>query len=92
MPQRRAAQRRGVFASILDRFLSGSSLVPAKPGDRVKFFVHPDGSVVLLPKLPIKALKLKGIAKRLQQPATIEDMHEAVIAGANEGILRGPRR
>ena len=23
-----------------------------KPGDRVKFFVHPDGSVVLLPQLP----------------------------------------
>jgi AbrB family looped-hinge helix DNA binding protein len=23
-----------------------------QPGDRVKFFVHPDGSVVLLPKLP----------------------------------------
>jgi AbrB family looped-hinge helix DNA binding protein len=23
-----------------------------KPGDRVKFFVHRDGSVVLLPKLP----------------------------------------
>jgi AbrB family looped-hinge helix DNA binding protein len=63
-----------------------------KPGDRVKFFLHPDGSVVLLPKLPIKALKLKGIAKRRQPPATIEDMDEAVIAGANEGISRGPQR
>ena len=26
-----------------------------KPGDRVKFFVHPDGSVVILPKLPTSA-------------------------------------
>ncbi|SRR5216683_1130420 len=32
-----------------------------KPGDRVKFFVHPDGSVVLLPKLPAAALR--GIIK-----------------------------
>lgn len=28
-----------------------------KPGDRVKFFVHPDGSVVLLPKRPAAALR-----------------------------------
>jgi AbrB family looped-hinge helix DNA binding protein len=28
-----------------------------KPRDRVKFFVHPDGSVVLLPKLPVSALR-----------------------------------
>ena len=28
-----------------------------KPGDRVKFFVHPDGTVVLLPKLPVSALR-----------------------------------
>lgn len=28
-----------------------------KPGDRVKFFVHPDGSVVLLPKRPASALR-----------------------------------
>ena len=32
-----------------------------KPGDRVKFFVHPDGTVVLLPKLPASALR--GIVK-----------------------------
>jgi len=32
-----------------------------KPGDRVKFFMHPDGSVVLLPKLPASALR--GIVK-----------------------------
>ncbi|HEU5231455.1 MAG TPA: AbrB/MazE/SpoVT family DNA-binding domain-containing protein [Terriglobales bacterium] len=28
-----------------------------KPGDCVKFFVHPDGSAVILPKLPATALR-----------------------------------
>lgn len=28
-----------------------------KPGDRVKFFVRPDGGVVLLPKVPVTALR-----------------------------------
>jgi AbrB family looped-hinge helix DNA binding protein len=32
-----------------------------KPGDRVKFFLHPNGSVVLLPKIPTSALR--GILK-----------------------------
>ena len=61
-----------------------------KPGDRVKFFMHPDGSVVLLPKLPVTALR--GMVKRRRAPATIDDMNEAAIAGANEGISRGRRR
>ena len=64
-----------------------------KPGDRVTFFLHPDGSVVLLlPKLPVTALKLKGDARRRRPPATIEKMDEAVIAGASKGVSRGPRR
>ncbi len=61
-----------------------------KPGDRVKFFLHPDGSVVLLPKLPVAALR--GVLKHRRAPATIEKMDEAVIAGANEGVSRGRRR
>jgi antitoxin PrlF len=52
-----------------------------KPGDRVKFFVHPDGSVVLLPKLPAQALR--GIVKsRRRRSATIEDMNKAVADAA----------
>jgi antitoxin PrlF len=31
------------------------------PGDRIKFFLHPDGSVVILPKIPTS--NLKGIVK-----------------------------
>lgn len=54
-----------------------------KPGDRVKFFLHPDGSVVLLPKLPVTALR--GMVKHRRSAVTIEDMDEAVIASASEG-------
>jgi antitoxin PrlF len=61
-----------------------------KPGDRVKFFLHPDGSVVLLPKLPVTALR--GMVKLRRSRVTIEDMDEAAIAGANEGVRPGRRR
>src|SRR5229473_4012305 len=52
-----------------------------KAGDRVKFFVHPDGSVVLLPKL--SASSLRGIIKsRRRRPVTIAEMTEAAVEGA----------
>ena len=46
-----------------------------RPGDRVKFFVHDDGSVVLLPKLQVTALR--GMIKGRQPPVTIDDMGDA---------------
>jgi antitoxin PrlF len=61
-----------------------------KPGDRIRFFLHPDGSVALLPKRPVTALR--GMIKHSRSPATIEEMDEAVIAGANKGVSRGRRR
>jgi AbrB family looped-hinge helix DNA binding protein len=58
-----------------------------KPGDRVKFFVHPDGSVVLLPKRPAAALR--GIVKsRRRRPVTIGDMTEAAAEGAADVASR----
>jgi antitoxin PrlF len=54
-----------------------------KPGDRVKFFVHPDGTVFLLPKLPVSALR--GIV-RAQRRVTLEEMDEAIAAGASERL------
>lgn len=60
-----------------------------KPGDRVKFFVHPDGSVVLLPKRP--ASDLRGIVKSRRRPVTIEAMREATAAGAAD-ITPGLKR
>ena len=51
-----------------------------KPGDRVKFFVHPDGSVVLLPKLPASALRGMLKLKRNRRPVSIKEMNDAVAA------------
>ena len=62
-----------------------------KPGDRVKFFMHPDGSVVLLPKLPASALR--GIIKpRHRRPVTTEQMTEAAREGAADVASRAGRR
>lgn len=61
-----------------------------KPGDRVKFFVHPDGSVVLLPKRPVSALR--GIVRARRRPVSIEEMKEAVGEGAAGATLRTRRR
>jgi antitoxin PrlF len=58
-----------------------------KPGDRVKFSFHPDGSVVLLPKVPVAALR--GIVMPPRQGVTLEAMTEAVAAGA---VGRGKHR
>lgn len=56
-----------------------------KPGDRVKFFVHPDGTVVLLPRLPVTALR--GIVRRPRRRVTVARMREAIAEGAS-GISR----
>jgi antitoxin PrlF len=62
-----------------------------QPGDRIKFFVHPDGSVVILPKLPTSALK--GIVPpRKGRPVTLDEMHAAVAEGATGGRQRAKRR
>lgn len=59
-----------------------------QPGDRVKFFVHPDGSVVLLPKLPASAAR-GMIRSRNPRPVTTERMSAAVAEGA---LSRSSRR
>jgi antitoxin PrlF len=61
-----------------------------KPGDRVKFFVHPNGSVVLLPKLPASALR--GMLKSSRKGVTIEMMNEAIAEGATGAPSRRKRR
>lgn len=62
-----------------------------KPGDRVKFFVHPDGTVVLLPKLPASALR--GIvSSRRHRPLTIQEMNKAAARGLAGIAPRAGRR
>jgi AbrB family looped-hinge helix DNA binding protein len=51
------------------------------PGDRIKFFVHPDGSVVILPKIPISALKGMVKSRRRRAPS-IDEMRQAAVDGA----------
>jgi len=69
-----------------------------RPGDRVKFFVHPDGSVVLLPKLPAVALRgmiRRGVIRRGGRRVTLAQMSRAAAegaAGAERSVRPGTRR
>jgi antitoxin PrlF len=54
-----------------------------EPGDRVKFFVHLDGGIVLLPMLPASALR--GFVTPQVGAVTIEEMTEAIVAGTTDG-------
>jgi antitoxin PrlF len=61
-----------------------------RPGDRVKFFIHPDGTVVLLPKLPVAALR--GMFRSQRPPVTVEQMNDAIAAGATSDWSMGRTR
>ncbi len=51
-----------------------------KPGDKIKFFMHPDGSVVILPLEP--ASRLRGmLTSPLDRPATDQEFDEAIAFG-----------
>ncbi len=58
-----------------------------KPGDKVKFFLHADGHVALLPKIPVS--RLRGAARRDGPPVTVEDMDDAIAQGAVERATPG---
>ena len=60
-----------------------------KAGDRVKFFVHPDGTVVLLPKIPVTALR--GILPRPRRPVSMRRMRAALAEGAGAHRPRSRR-
>jgi AbrB family looped-hinge helix DNA binding protein len=59
-----------------------------KAGDRFKFFLQPDGAVVILPKIPVS--RLKGSVARLDQPVSVEEINAAIEAGAVERFKDGP--
>jgi antitoxin PrlF len=62
-----------------------------KPGDRVKFFVHSDGTVVLLPKLPASALR-GMIRSRRRRPVTVAEMTKAAAERVVAAAPRSSRR
>lgn len=53
-----------------------------KPGDKVRFFIQPDGRVALLPARPVSVLR--GIV-RSTRAVTLEEMEEAIAEGAANG-------
>lgn len=59
------------------------------PGDRIKFFLHPDGTVVILPKLP--ASRLKGMV-RARRRVSLDGMDTAIADGATGGYKALSRR
>jgi AbrB family looped-hinge helix DNA binding protein len=52
-----------------------------KPGDRFKFFFHPDG-VIILPRIP--TARLKGMIPKLDKPVSLEEIDSAIEAGATQ--------
>lgn len=61
-----------------------------KAGDRFKFFLQPDGAVVILPKIPVS--RLKGSVPKLDRPVSLEEMNAAIGAGAVERYKNGSGR
>ena len=51
-----------------------------KPGDKVKYFVRPDGGVTILPVVPVAAMR--GFIKRKGRRITLAEMEEAIAEGA----------
>lgn len=60
------------------------------PGDRVKFFMHPNGSVVILPKVPTSILK--GIVGLRRKPVSLDEMDAAIAKGATARHRQGGKR
>lgn len=57
-----------------------------QPGDRVKFFFHPDGTVAILPVLPASALK--DMFHYSGPPVSLEEMDAAIAEGAASRFRR----
>jgi AbrB family looped-hinge helix DNA binding protein len=57
-----------------------------KPGDRFKFFLQPDGAVLILPK--IRTTVLKRSVPRRKRPVSVEEMNLAIEAGATGRFRR----
>jgi antitoxin PrlF len=57
-----------------------------EPGDRVKFFIHPDGSVVILPKIRTSALK--GMIPVRRHNTSLKDIESAIEEAAVSAVRK----
>jgi AbrB family looped-hinge helix DNA binding protein len=55
------------------------------PGDRFKFFFHPDG-VIILPRIPTR--RLKGSVPKLPRSVSLKEIDSAIEAGATARFRR----
>jgi AbrB family looped-hinge helix DNA binding protein len=60
-----------------------------EPHDRVKFFLDPHGHVVILPKLPVSAIR--GIL-RTDKRVTLEQMESGIAEAATARFRRTARK
>lgn len=60
------------------------------PGDKVKFFMHPDGTLAILPKKP--ASSLFGILRSRVGPVSLEDMEAGIAEGATRRFRAAKRK
>ena len=56
-----------------------------EPGDRFKFFFHPDG-VIILPK--IRTARLKGTVPKPAKPVSLEEIDSAIQSAATDRFKR----
>jgi antitoxin PrlF len=56
-----------------------------KPGDKFKFFFHPDG-VIILPRISTR--RLKGSVPRLAGSVSLKEIDKAIEGGATERFRR----
>ena len=56
-----------------------------RPGDRFKFFFHPDG-VIILPK--VSTARLKGMIPKPAKPVSHEEIDRAIEEGATRRFRR----
>jgi len=55
------------------------------PGDRFKFFFHPDG-VIILPRIPTR--RLNGSVPKLPRSVSLKEIDKAIEAGATARFRR----
>jgi AbrB family looped-hinge helix DNA binding protein len=54
-----------------------------KPGDRIRFFLHPSGEIVARPVVPVA--RLRGVlADQRRKVVSVEEMDDAIAAQVTE--------